>query len=209
MAATQLTGPDPVAARRAAAAILHESQFRAPSVPRPLHGLLTAIGNALSSVGHAISRVVDSVGSGVGLAPTVVWILLALIVAGVGVVATRRAARRRARSDRSLLAGGSERRETPAELERGADAAERDGRFDDAVRLRFRAGLGRLAERDAIAAVSSTPNAQLARIVDSPDFDALAARFDEIAYGSDAATAGDVESARRRWQTVLGRAGAR
>jgi hypothetical protein len=72
------------------------------------------------------------------------------------------------------------------------------------VRLRFRAGLVRLAERNAILVPRFTPNAAVARIVNSPEFDGLALRFDEIAYGAAPATADDAREARERWSAVLG-----
>jgi hypothetical protein len=37
----------------------------------------------------------------------------------------------------------------------------------------------------------------------SPDFDALAHRFDEIAYGASPAGADDADDARRRWGEVV------
>jgi hypothetical protein len=86
---------------------------------------------------------------------------------------------------------------------RAAEAAERAGQLADAVRLRFRAGLLRLAERGTIGTPRSTPTTEVSRILASPEFDTLARRFDEIAYGGSTPVPDDVEAARREWRTVL------
>jgi hypothetical protein len=84
-----------------------------------------------------------------------------------------------------------------------AEQAEREGRLEDAVRLRFRAGLASLNERGVIGAPAAIPTAQVAQRLHSRRFDALARRFEEIAYGAGHAGPSDVEEARRDWSTVL------
>ena len=54
----------------------------------------------------------------------------------------------------------------------------------------------------------TTPTWEVARRLHSERFDALAQRFDEIAYGHEPATTIDVESARREWPPIID-AGAR
>jgi hypothetical protein len=197
-------------ARRAAAAILREGRFHSPLVPRPLHGLLTDLGDGLSSVGRAVARVVDRVGRLVPGGAVTVWIVLGLLVLAAAAILARRSSRRDAERDRGGPAGvGAGALERAADLEREAARAEDDGRFADAVRLRFRAGLARLSEDGVIGTVRSTPTAQLARTLRSADFDELARRFDEIVYGAEAAEAQDAEEARRRWPAVLSGDGAR
>ncbi len=203
MSAPALPLADADAARRAAAAILREGRFHNPSVPRPLHGVLHDIGDGLRAVGHAVTHAVDRVGRIVPGGTVAVWVVLGLgLLAAISFLArrySRRALLRESRRHGASRAGV----ETAADLERQAAGAERDGRYDDAVRLRFRAGLARLAEQGAIRTARSTPNAQLARTLDSADFDELARRFDEIAYGASPAGSTDAEEARRRWSAVV------
>lgn len=203
MNATALVTSDATAARRAAASILRQGRFHPPSVPRPLHGLLHAIGTGLDGLGNDISTIVDDVGRVIPGGSAVAWVLLGLIVVGAVVIVARRGRfiSEPGVGSRAVL-GPAER---PEELEREAEAAERDGRFADAVRLRFRAGLVRLADRDARLSVRFTPNAAVGRIVNSPDFDGLTERFDEITYGAAPATEQDARDAQERWNVVLGR----
>ncbi len=203
MSAPAFASADADAARRAAAAILRESRFHNPSVPRPLHGVLHDIGAAIAAVGHAMTHAVDHVGRIFPGGTVTVWVVLGLALLAAIVVGVRRHSRRallRESGTAGLRAGGVER---AADLEREAARAERDGRFEDAVRLRFRAGLARLAEEGAIRKARSTPNAELARALHSADFDELARRFDEIAYGAAPAGSADAEEARRRWSAVV------
>jgi len=119
-----------------------------------------------------------------------------------------RAARATARAPRACAARQRHERASPAggaELERLADRAEHDGRLEDAVRLRFRAGLARLSERRAIASASTVRTAEVSRALHSPPFDRLAHRFDEIAYGGVPAAPDDVAQARRDWAAVVAR----
>ncbi len=188
--------PDAAAARRTATAILHEGRFHAPAVPRPLHSILHAIGSAIAGLGSPLS--------GVGGAGEVIaWIVLATLVALVAAVLARRYSRAALAPGNGAPGSRARATELARELERAADRAEREGRFAEAVRLRFRAGLERLSEQGVIAAARSTPTAELSRAVASSDFETLARRFDEIAYGSAPAGATDAEQARRAWSGLV------
>lgn len=202
MTSPPLASGDAAAARAAARAILHESRFHAPSVPRPLHGLLHGIGTALSAPARIFSDAVSKLGSVLPGGVVVAWLVLALLVAGASALIARRYSRLAliGPHDEPVGARGTER---AAELERRADAAERDGRLDDAVRLRFRAGLARLSERGAIPPPRSMPTGEFSRILHSGAFDELRTRFEEIAYGTAHAVVSDVEDARRGWTVVL------
>lgn len=207
MSAPASSFADAQAARRAAAAILRESRFHNPSVPRPLHGVLHDIGKVLQAVGHAVTHAVDRVGGVFPGGTVAVWVLLGLALVAAVAFLARRHSRRALLRDSRRAGGLGGRLERAADLEREAARAEREGRFEDAVRLTFRAGLARLAEEGAIRTARSTPNAQLSRLLHSPDFDALAVRFDEVAYGGAPARLADAEEARRRWSAVVGRGG--
>jgi hypothetical protein len=192
------------AARAAARTILAEGRFHAPSVPRPLHGLLHAIGDAIKAPGRWVVNAVDQLGNTIPGGAVVVWAVLALLLIGATAAVVRR------QSSRALLEGGEPGRggdgaaRRAAELEHDAEQAEREGRLAEAVRLRFAAGLARLAERGLVVKPGSTPTGELARTLRSPDFDSLARRFDQIAYGAAPAEPADVEQARRQWPAVTG-----
>jgi hypothetical protein len=191
------------AARHQAASILHDSRYRGSSVPRPLHGVLQTIGNGLQSAGHGIGRAVDAVGSHLPGGAPVAWAILALAVlvlaALVGRFTAGTVAQGRLRRDRAAAAPVV----SAAELLHSAQAAERAGDFALALRLRFRAGLVALAERGRVRSPASLPSGELSRRLSSADFDALAHRFDEVAYGGGTAGAQDVADARARWHDLL------
>ncbi len=92
-------------------------------------------------------------------------------------------ARRSSPDARSAAAVPAAKVEDPDELERAADAAERAGRLDDAVRLRFRAGLLRLGSRGAIRYRPSVTTGEVRRVLGSDTFDELARTFEAVAYG--------------------------
>lgn len=204
-----MTGSTPAtasaeAASRLARSILSEGRFHQPSVPRPLHGLLRAIGDAVSAPFNALNGFVDTLGALFPGGVAGVWGVLVIIVLGVTwMLATRRGGLRLTSGDDGAGAGAGERVEGAHDLVAAAEAAERAGRLADAVRLRFRAGLVRLAERGTIATARSTTTADVARTLHSAQFDELARRFDEIVYGDSPPAPADVEAARREWPAVL------
>jgi hypothetical protein len=97
--------------------------------------------------------------------------------------------------------------EDPDVLEREADAAERAGDLERALRLRFRAGLLRLGQRGAIQYRSSVTTGEVRRTLRSEQFDDLARTFERVTYGGQEALPPDVETARRDWPRVLETAG--
>jgi hypothetical protein len=92
--------------------------------------------------------------------------------------------------------------EDPDALEAGAEQAERSGDYELAVRLRFRAGLARLERGGLIKARRTHTSAQLAGILRSPTFDALAGQLDGIVYAGHPATADHVGAARSGWPRI-------
>ncbi len=185
-----------------ARAVLAQRRFQETPVPRPFRGLLRRIAGPLDPV-------IDALGSAAGAASRA-WPLLALALAGLAAVFLARALRRPTRAGLSRApAEGGARPESPEELERLAERAERDGRLEAALRLRFRAGLRRLEQARAIPARPSPLSSEVSRRLRSPAFDRLAATFDEVAYGARPAVADDVDAARAGWRQVLAEAGGR
>ena len=130
-------------------------------------------------------------------------LVLGAIVVALAVLVGLRLARRRARvgAVRTERPAGS-RDEDPDALDAAATAAEREGDYELAVRLRFRAGLARLERGGLIMQRRTHTSAQLARMVRSPTFDLLAGELDGILYGGRAATAHDVDTARAGWPKI-------
>ena len=109
-------------------------------------------------------------------------------------------------ADRASAAAAGRRRgarDDPRALERLAAEAEAAGDLEEALRLRFRAGLLRLDARGAIEYRPSISTREVRRKLRSEDFDALAATFDDVVYGGRAAEGADVSDARERWPAVV------
>jgi Domain of unknown function (DUF4129) len=194
---------DPEAAREAARRILSGRQYRSAPTPRPFRKPLNWLGDRL----HGI---VDWFGRVFSLVPWPFLLLLGLAVVILAIVFTVTKVRARsgspdARRHASRIPG--EESEDPDELERLADTAEREGRLDHALRLRFRAGLLRLGDRGAIRYRPSVTTNEVRRALGSESFDELARTFEAVAYGGQDASPPDVETARRTWPEVVANAG--
>jgi Domain of unknown function (DUF4129) len=192
---------DPDQARDQAREILDGRRYKPAKVPRPFEGVLEWLGDRLRPIGDFFSRLAESLPG---------KIVLGALLAGAVVLVTWLVARQRAAV--SGDGGGGRRRAAlenvdPGRLERDADAAERKGDLDLALRLRFRAGLLRLDRKGAIRFRPSMTSGQVARQLRLRDFDNLAIRFDAVAYGGRQASATDVESARATWPRVVEQAG--
>ena len=203
-----LQAPDADSARRQAAEILSQDRFHEPEVPRPLKGVFDWIGDRLepvtSPIGAGISNFVEWARDVVPGADAGLWVILATFVLVASALVAANLGGRRARlrfSEGGLV--GTGRREDPSALERAAAEAERRGDLEGAVRLRFRAGLLRLARVDLIEWHPSLTSGRVASAVRSPAFDELAASFDAIVYGGRSAHASDVDLARTKWPRVL------
>ncbi len=189
---------DAAGAREQAREILSGSRYHDASVPRPFKGTLDWIGNRIDDVGNWFSGVFDGLDGALPGGGWVVWILLAIAVAVAAVLVSRSAIRRRARASAEARAE-AERAVDPRDLEHEADAAERAGDFERAVRLRFRAGVARL---DLDVPEAQTTGAIAATLHD-PVFDRIGTDHDEIAYGGREAHERDAEVARDGWREVL------
>jgi hypothetical protein len=194
---------DPDQARNDARQILSDARYHKSPAPRPLRGPLSWIGDRL----HGIT---NWIGDRLGAVPGAVWIAIAVgivtaIIVRVVVVSNRR--RIAGSHDRAIRIALES--EDPSALEREADAAERDGDLDRALRLRFRAGLLRLGDRGAITYRPSVTTGEVRRVLGSQTFDELARAFEHVAYGGQPAVPPDLENARREWPRVLDEAGRR
>ncbi len=136
------------------------------------------------------------------------WAIIGgLVLAGAAFVAARLGASRGGGVvDRSIRLAG-ERAPDPRRLERLADEAEGRGELERALRLRFRAGLLRLARVEAIPEPETLTSRQLVRVLGSDQFGKLARDLDEVVYGGRPASRADVENARTGWPQVVARAG--
>jgi uncharacterized protein DUF4129 len=194
---------DPDAARRVAEEILADPRYHPRRVPRPFAGFFRRLGELLVDPVIRFFRGIGDLLPSVGSPP---WLALAAVVVVAAVFITLRlsAGRGRQQFARRRSAGllhdeGLD----PDELERRADEAERRGDLETALRLRFRAGLGRLDDAGVVHLRPGLTNAAVSRMLRSADFDELANDFDEVAYGGRPATAADVTTARSTWPAVV------
>jgi hypothetical protein len=195
------SAPDAGGARREAREILAGRRFSPARLPGPFRGVLDRLAEWVAPVFELIPTLDDIVPGG----RPVVWALIALAVAaGAAAVAARTLRRRTAGAASRAPAAGPPVPEGPEALERRAREAAARGEYELALRLGFRAGLGWLDRRGTIEWRPSLSTTEVARTLRSPDFDRVAARFDEVAYGGRRAAAADVDDARSAWATVLG-----
>jgi hypothetical protein len=198
---------DPAAvARDQARTILSQPRYRGSSVPRPLHGALVWTGKKLAPV----ARPFHWLGRHLPGGEATVWVVLAALVILAAVLIAGRAARRR--GGRRLEQLESEHLPAdagPAALERAAGDAEQAGDHALALRLRFRAGLLRLARARVIPLPDSVTSGQVRRLLRMGEFDKLARMHDEVVYGGRVASADDSTFARVTWPHVLQSVGPR
>jgi hypothetical protein len=195
----------PADERRRAAEILDDRRFKGSGIPRPFAKPLAWIGDRIEPIIAWINDLGVSFPGG----PLALWLVLsALVLLAAGTI-TGTTIRRRALAIERQRAAAAPEAENPAALERAADQAERDGDWERAVRLRFRAGLLRLDRRRALTYRPSLTTGEVARAIRVPAFAEVGARFDEITYGGRPAERDDAEAARRGWKTVLEQATSR
>ena len=191
-------GVDPDEARRQARDILDQRRYKPAEVPRPFEGVLEWLGDRLRPIGEFFDDLLSSVPGRIVLA-----IGLVALVAVIATAIARRRGRAGVAGSRGRRRGHVDESLDPEELEREAEAAERQGDLDRALRLRFRAGLLRLDSVGAIKFRPSITSGQVARRLRQPAFDDLAITFDAVAYGGRRASADDVRDARDGWPRVL------
>jgi len=188
----------PAEARREAHRILGERRFHGSKLPQPLHGVLHWLGQKFRFVGRWWDSLAQHVGG-----QLVLWWIVAGIVVALALFFAVRLAKRRTQADRAAVElARAERSVDPRELEKLADEAERRGDLEIALRLRFRAGLVRLALADRLPARPSLRTYEARRLLRSPRFDKLARIFDEVVYGRRPAQPADLRIAREEWPLV-------
>ncbi len=187
-------GTDPLVAAREE---LADGKYDTEEAPQPFKRFFDSIGDWVQD---RIDDLDDLLPGGV----EVPWFLLGLAILLVAFGLGSRMGRRLQLDDEARSpAGAAARAGSAAELERRAEAAEREGRLDDALRLRFSAGLRRLDDAAVIELRPSLTTGEVRRALRSGEFDALALTFERVTYGEDAAVAGDVDEARSGWPRVL------
>jgi Domain of unknown function (DUF4129) len=196
-------------AREQARDILAERRFRPSSIPAPLRGLRERIGAALRTLGRPFRAAFDWVADRLPGGASVLWALIAAAVLAAAAALAARAGGRRAADPGTVVAAGGAGRPSAARLRQDAEAAERRGELDAALRLRFRAGLVDLDGRELIELRPSLTNRELLRAVPSPTLSGLVDGFEAVAYGGRPANADDLRRARDGWPLVADEAGGR
>ncbi len=189
------SGPSADEAREQAREILSRPRYQDAEVPQPFKQPLRWAGDRLEDAGRWLSGGFDDVD---GLLPggaVVVWVVLGVLVVALAAWVARLLIRRRVAVPRAPRVEPAAAQD-PRALEREADAAERAGEWERAVRLRFRAGVLRLAAQ-------SKTTGEIAAEAGSPAFDAFGPEFDAIAYGGREAGQDDARDAREAWDEVL------
>jgi hypothetical protein len=197
---------DAATARGEAEEILSERRFHGSETPRPFRGLLDWLADRLRILGNAFDWLADLLPGGRSTASV---LLATAVLLAAAFVAARIARRRSSRILEARHRADIRRLVDPGELERAADEAERNGEFERALRLRFRAGLLRLERAKVIAFYESMTSGEVARQLRSKEFDRIATTFDEVVYGRRPPESPDVRAAREGWPRVLQEAGAR
>jgi Domain of unknown function (DUF4129) len=205
LAATAQVSTSRADARRRAAAVLSDRRYTGTGLPRPLHKPLEWLGDRIKPVFDWINSRGEDVPGG----PVALWLALSALIVAAASTITGTTIRRRALAIERERAAALPEADDPHALEQAADRAERDGDYERAVRLRFRAGLLRLDRRRVLVYRPSLTTGEVARAIEAPAFAEVGARFDEIAYGGRAAERQDAEAARQGWKDVLTQAEAR
>ncbi len=183
-------------AQAAAAAVLHQRPYGRAPLPDP-------VGTAFTKIGHFIGKLASKMPGG----PVVFWIVVAAIALAGATLGARRMVRRLDPAARTVASRDGFPADDPRALERAADDAEARHAYDEAIRLRFQAGLLTLGERGRLAYRPSLLTGEARRELHSETFDDLAARFEQVAYAHAHADERQAADAREGWRTVLARAG--
>ncbi len=196
-------GSTPAAAREQAREVLAQRRFQGTKVPSPLRSVRERIGDALRSVGRPFESAFRWLAERLPGGPAVLWALLASAVLATAALLAGRAASRRIGADEGDGAGAEdEQRMSAARLRQEAERAERRGDLEQALRLRFRAGLVDLDDRELIELRPALTNRELLSGVRSPTLAGLVEGFEAVAYGGRPADEDDLRSACDGWPRV-------
>jgi hypothetical protein len=196
-------GRPPARVHEQAGKILSERRFQEEATPRPLRRPLEWLSVPVRRASEALGRLVRWLAGPLPGGTSTFWTLFALLVCATAAWLALRIARGRTVPTGERPRRGRAPRLDPSRLEREADEAERRGEYEQALRLRFRAGLMRLGLAKAIPLRDSLTSGEVRRRLRQPEFDLLATTFDEIVYGGRMPERSDIEHARTGWPRVL------
>jgi hypothetical protein len=200
--------PDAEALRERAREILGDRRYTGTDLPRPFEKPLRWLDDRLRPIADWVGKAFEDVADSLPGGAIVLWLLIVALIATAVVVFIRPAVSRLAARGAAAATPAAV-RASAAALEREAAAAERDGRFEQALRLRFRAGLLRLDERQVLEYRDSMTTGDAAGAVGLEAFDRLGADFDAVAYGGRPAGAPELAASRAAWADVLEQAAPR
>ncbi len=192
--------------------ILKGARFHERRTPGPFAGLFRRLGDwldpLLGPIGRFLGRIFRLIGDW-WAEPLARVVLIVLVVGSAALLAWLVIRRRTAVSLGGGGRGSKTAEEDPGTLERAADEAERAGRYADAVRLRFQAGVVRLQRDGKVRRGRSTPTRAIGRQLRIDEFDRIGRTFDAVAYGHRDASADDAAEAKHGWGRVLEEVGRR
>jgi Domain of unknown function (DUF4129) len=190
-------------ARELAKKILAEKRFHPSARSAPLRRPLTWLGRQVMAALAPIGRLFALLLRPLFTSPILGGLVLVALIAGLFVATRKYGGRRVQLVSRATLAAAGDAPVDPKLLEQQADEAAARGDHEAAVRLRFQAGLNRLAKSGRIPE-SEVTNGEVRSQLRAPDFDELADDFDEIVYGGRPATSDDSTESRSRWPRLTG-----
>lgn len=193
----------PGAARRQARDVLGQRRFQRTKVPAPLRDVRERVGEALRSLGRPLESAFEWLAARIPGGTPVLWVLLATFVLATAAFFAGRAGTRHEGAEADGAADGRhEELMSAARLRGEAERAERRGELEEALRLRFRAGLVELDDRELIELRPALTNRALLGAVPSPTLAELVDGFEAVAYGGRPADEDDLRSAREGWPRV-------
>jgi len=197
-------------AREQARDVLAERRFQPTSVPAPLRSVRERIGETLRKLGRPFEDGFNWIAGWFPGGSVLLSVVLAALALGAAAALAARAAARRAGGATARGAGGrAHDRPSASQLRAQAEAAERRGELELALRLRFRAGLVDLDAHELIELRPALTNHELLRALPSATLAELVDGFEAIAYGGRPAAPDDVHRARDGWPRVVAEASAR
>ncbi len=198
----------PGAARDAARQILSQRQFRPERSPKPLEGVLRWISDRIDGIADAIGDFLTGLFRPLfRILPGDFGIVLGFaLCTGIAALVIWLVSRNVVRSPKPAAdhpSQSSDVTDDPNELEAAAQRAEREQRFDLAIRYRYRAGLIRLDRAGVIELQPWNTAALLTRRVASPRFDRITDTFEAVTYGGRTANGSQANTVRAEWSTLL------